>query len=864
MSKNKKKQPKSNIEIKIIIAAVIGILLELCAFNVLGKVGGWIRYGMFGLFGVMGYVFPIIGALAVIYTFIKNDKITSKIICSSIFFVFLCAFVHTLSFKGFQDTPVLEYFTTCAKGNPGGGIIGGLLAIGLFKAVGKAGTIIIAVLAIVVCLLIVFEIPIIEGIKMLFSKSKKEKDDEDEEPDKVVVPRKKSAARQNEETLFETQSEEGITIRIVQSKKKERHRAPLVRSENKATPLRDGSYRAISGQVAKGIGNVGLVTQNASGDEIHEITNATPIRRTPEVKIPKPVIQVTDVNPLEDDGIDSITMQSGTNRAEGIKNNLPEKPVKEKTVAKKPEQKVTANTKIAPEKKKDEAPKVVTAKAARRDDGYVFPPIELLSRNKSKNSSVSQNDMNKMAEKLENVLNQYGAYAKVINVQTGPTVTRFELQPESGVRVNKFTSLIDDLKLNLAVPDIRMEAPIPGKMAIGIEVPNQNSQKVLMRDLLEADSLKKHQSKIAIAAGVDISGNVVVADIASMPHILIGGTTGSGKSVFTKSLLMALLYRAKPSEVGLIIIDPKRVEFSAFNGIPHMMKEVVTDPGQAVSTLKWVVNEMDNRYIRMSMSGVSDISSYNSKFDRGLISEEEENPRKMQQIVIIIDEMADLMMQAAKEVEALIIRLAQLARAAGIHLIIATQRPSADVITGLIRANIPSRAALRVATGLESRIILDMNGAEELLGHGDMLFHPNGMIKPVRVQGALITDKEVNDVVAFLKTNNTSDYYAQQSEEINNYVNNSLSGQTSVASDNSDSSDKLDDYLFEAGMLCIEMGKASSSMLQRRFSIGFNRAARIIDQLTELGAVGPANGAKPREILVDAYTFEEMFQTKDE
>ena len=519
-----------------------------------------------------------------------------------------------------------------------------------------------------------------------------------------------------------------------------------------------------------------------------------------------------------------------------------------------------------PKEKKEAAAgvKQTAVKPKAKPEAYVFPPIDLLSKGKGRSAMVSKAELNKMAANLEMVLNQYGAYAKVIDMQAGPSVTRFELQPEMGVRVNKFTSLADDLKLNLAVPDIRIEAPIPGRAAIGIEIPNQSTQKVMMRDLLEDEKLMSHPSKIAMAAGIDISGNVVVSDIDAMPHLLIGGTTGSGKSVFTKSLIMTILFRAKPSEVGMIIVDPKKVEFNAFNGIPHMMKDVVTDPGQAVSTLRWVVNEMDNRYLRMQMSGVNDIKSYNNKFDRGLISSEETNPKRMQQIVIVIDELADLMLTAAKEVESLIIRIAQLARAAGIHLIIATQRPSANVITGLIKANIPSKVALRVTTSLESRIILDMKGAEELLGHGDMLFHPNGMVKPVRVQGALVTEKEVNDVVKFLKAHNSSDYYEEENQQIQDYMNNAQAGASSSGSGEESSADKMDEYLYEAGLLCIEMGKASSSMLQRRFSIGFNRAARIIDQLTEMGAIGPANGAKPREILVDSYTFEEMFQMAEE
>lgn len=880
MRKVKKQQKKSknkeNKEIRIIITAAIAFLLELCTLNVLGKIGGWIRYALFGMFGLMAYVFPLIGALAVIYCILRKEKKTSKLVCGIIFFVCLCGFVHMISFKGFLDASILSYFTDCARNSIGGGIIGGLFSFALAKAVGVVGAYIIVILAMIICLLIICEIPLLESIKSLFTRIRSGKrdyddydtddddeDDEDEDeeqPDKIVVPRSRVVSRRREEeTVYETQSEEGVTIRIVHSPGKGRQRAAIRRAENKALPLRNGSVQTKRSQAkAKGIADVGILPPIANGDEIHEITNARPLRPEPVEETITPPIQVTEV-PVEENLGEA---------PEAFPLTQEPKP-QVRREGRKPGSKVTLATEMKPAEpktKKETRSTGVTqppAKAKADPEAYVFPPLDLLSKGKGRSAMVSRAELNKMATNLEMVLNQYGAYAKVIDMQAGPSVTRFELQPEMGVRVNKFTSLADDLKLNLAVPDIRIEAPIPGRAAIGIEIPNQSTQKVLMRDLLEDETLMSHSSKIAMAAGIDISGNVVVADIDAMPHLLIGGTTGSGKSVFTKSLIMTLLFRAKPSEVGLIIVDPKKVEFNAFNGIPHMMKDVVTDPGQAVSTLRWVVNEMDNRYLRMQMSGVNDIKSYNNKFDRGLISSEETNPKKMQQIVIVIDELADLMLTAAKEVESLIIRIAQLARAAGIHLIIATQRPSANVITGLIKANIPSKVALRVTTSLESRIILDMKGAEELLGHGDMLFHPNGMVKPVRVQGALVTEKEVNDVVKFLKAHNASDYYEEENQQIQDYMNNAQSSVSSGGSEES-SSDRMDEYLYEAGLLCIEMGKASSSMLQRRFSIGFNRAARIIDQLTEMGAIGPANGAKPREILVDSYTFEEMFQMMEE
>ena len=414
------------------------------------------------------------------------------------------------------------------------------------------------------------------------------------------------------------------------------------------------------------------------------------------------------------------------------------------------------------------------------------------------------------------------------------------------MKVSRILSLTDDIKLNLAVADIRIEAPIPGKAAIGIEVPNKENTTVMLRDLLESSEFKTSKSLIAFAAGRDIGGQVIIADIAKMPHLLIAGATGSGKSVCINTLIMSIIYKAKPEDVRMIMIDPKVVELSVYNGIPHLLIPVVTDPKKAAGALNWAVAEMEKRYAKFAELNVRDMKSYNAKID-GCEYESEEHKR-LPQIVIIVDELADLMMVASNEVEDAICRLAQLARAAGIHLVIATQRPSVNVITGLIKANIPSRIAFSVSSGVDSRTIIDMNGAEKLLGKGDMLFYPTGYQKPVRVQGAFVSDQEVNGVVEFL----TKD---QEKPQYNEAIVSSISSGKLSADKNA--ADDRDVYFVEAGRMIIEKDKASIGMLQRVYRIGFNRAARIMDQLYEAGVVGPEEGTKPRKVLMSPEQFEQ-------
>ena len=489
-----------------------------------------------------------------------------------------------------------------------------------------------------------------------------------------------------------------------------------------------------------------------------------------------------------------------------------------------------------------------------KNETYHTPPFSLLTRGK-KGGGDSDTHLRETAGKLQDTLHSFGVNVTVTNVSCGPSVTRYELQPEQGVKVSKIVGLADDIKMNLAAADIRIEAPIPGKAAVGIEVPNKENSAVMLRDLLESTEFKNSASNVSFAVGRDIAGRCVVADIAKMPHLLIAGATGSGKSVCINTLIMSILYKASPDQVRLIMVDPKVVELSVYNGIPHLMIPVVTDPKKAAGALNWAVAEMTRRYQAFAEHQVRDMKGYNEKVSQMEPDENGNKPDTMPQIVIIVDELADLMMVAPGEVEESICRLAQLARAAGIHLVLATQRPSVNVITGLIKANMPSRIAFSVSSGVDSRTIIDMNGAEKLLGKGDMLFYPSGYQKPVRVQGAFVSDKEVQKVTDYLKDHNGDAAYSQ---EVVEHMNSSAAGGNMMSG--SDSASERDAYFVDAGKLIIDKEKASIGMLQRMFKIGFNRAARIMDQLCEAGVVGPEEGTKPRKVLMSMEEFEQYIE----
>ena len=473
---------------------------------------------------------------------------------------------------------------------------------------------------------------------------------------------------------------------------------------------------------------------------------------------------------------------------------------------------------------------------------YVLPSPQFLNKGTSKaDDPAAVTELRQKADMLIETLKSFGVTATISGIQRGPRVTRYEIKPAVGIKVSKITNLADDIALNLAATSVRIEAPIPGKPAIGIEIPNSNEDIVSLREIIESREFKTAKSRLAFAVGKDIAGNVIIGDVAKMPHMIIAGTTGSGKSVCTNSIIMSILFRANPDEVKLILIDPKMVEFTTYNGIPHLLIPVVTDPRQAAGALNWGVQEMLRRYKLFADNNVKDISSYNEMaVSRGL--------EKLPQMVIAIDEFADLMMAASKEVEDSVCRLAQMARAAGMHLIIATQRPTTDVITGLIKANIPSRIALTVQSQVDSRTILDTQGAEKLLGYGDMLYYPNGMQKPLRVQGCFCSTKEVESIVDFIKQESEVQY----DQEIVEAVENSMPAEKS-ASASMDVAEGLtgDDALIEKAIeIAVDLGQVSTSALQRKLKLGFARAARIVDELEEMGVVGPSEGAKPRKVLM--------------
>jgi len=481
------------------------------------------------------------------------------------------------------------------------------------------------------------------------------------------------------------------------------------------------------------------------------------------------------------------------------------------------------------------------------DEDYEFPPVQLLSEGTKKALKGGKKAVTDTATKLQRTLYSFGVSAKVENVSVGPAITRYELKPAEGVRVSKIAKLADDIALNLAAESIRIEAPIPGKQAVGIEIPNKENEMVHLRDIITAEDFVDHKSKLAFALGKNVAGEEVVTDIAKMPHVLIAGATGSGKSVCINTLITSIIYKAKPSEVKLVMVDPKVVELSVYNGIPHLLIPVVTDPKKAAGALAWAVQEMTNRYSLFAGKGVRDIKGYNEALEK------EEGSQKLPQIVIIIDELADLMMVAPNDVEDAICRLAQMARAAGMHLVIATQRPSVDVITGIIKANIPSRIAFAVSSQVDSRTILDMAGAEKLLGKGDMLFYPAGVPKPIRVQGAFVSDKEVEKIVDFLKSNSGETKY---NEDILDKIEKANSTDKEI--DQKDDDDDTDPFLMEAIEVAVETRQASTSFIQRRFKVGYARAGRIIDQMEERGIISGYQGSKPREVLMSKERWQEL------
>ncbi|MEQ2549114.1 DNA translocase FtsK 4TM domain-containing protein [Dorea ammoniilytica] len=784
-------------EIIIWIVLAVSILLLISNFGFGGTLGASASAFLMESFGAGAYLVPFLlfGVTAFLVSNKHNRIAYWKSGAAVICFLILCGLFELIS--------------------DAGGTVGGSLADILSPALGVAGTYVILIIMMIIGIVIITGRSVLKGVK-------KQSDRAYSHAKESNTRRREASARRREERRTareEKELEQAKAEKKTASKRKDRH----VEGVSFDTTLSGRSPEMKEMKADELKTDIPSAVQPNTKDTQDLVINRTQ---------PEMAAQPDDLpDPFDTDSAVESLAES-------------------KALAKRSRKKAGADA-IA-----QETASVAQAVSENevKNETYHTPPFSLLTRGK-KGGGDSDTHLRETAGKLQDTLHSFGVNVTVTNVSCGPSVTRYELQPEQGVKVSKIVGLADDIKLNLAAADIRIEAPIPGKAAVGIEVPNKENSAVMLRDLLESTEFKNSASNVSFAVGRDIAGRCVVADIAKMPHLLIAGATGSGKSVCINTLIMSILYKASPDQVRLIMVDPKVVELSVYNGIPHLMIPVVTDPKKAAGALNWAVAEMTRRYQAFAEHQVRDMKGYNEKVSQLESDENGNKPDTMPQIVIIVDELADLMMVAPGEVEESICRLAQLARAAGIHLVLATQRPSVNVITGLIKANMPSRIAFSVSSGVDSRTIIDMNGAEKLLGKGDMLFYPSGYQKPVRVQGAFVSDKEVQKVTDYLKDHNGDVAYSQ---EVVEHMNSSTTGGNMMSG--SDSASERDAYFVDAGKLIIDKEKASIGMLQRMFKIGFNRAARIMDQLCEAGVVGPEEGTKPRKVLMSMEEFEHYIE----
>lgn len=858
-------------EISLILFFAVAVVLFLCNFGILGPVGKGISSILFGLFGLPAYAFSILLFLAIAFFSANGGSSAAvrKIVAGAILFCMagvICELIAGNTDAMNQPYSIKALYRFSSEEHMGGGALFGSLAYLLLHFLDTIGTVLVVLIVCLISVILLTEKSFVKGVK---NGSKR-----------VVELSREDAQRRKE--LMESRREEAEEERI--RREEERHRREETR-RLKAEEKENEKILRMDKKVSGVILDTALTepAEKKNRDDIHEIT----FNEEPHI-LPAEEAPMEPAHPIMPDAFSQEMLGQKVAHAaktaaadsfihpdildniqvEGMFRRDEEEAVPASTFhvepAYKAEPEPAESTQfsrpkaVVPEKKTTDTPRPEgmpqsSTTPSNVPKKYMFPPLSCLQKGKG-GGGDSARELKETAARLQQTLHTFGVNVTITNISQGPSVTRYELQPEQGVKVSKIVGLADDIKLNLAATDIRIEAPIPGKAAIGIEVPNKENTPVALRDLLESKEFKEFPSKIAFAVGKDIAGKVVVADIGKMPHMLIAGATGSGKSVCINTLIMSILYKAHPDEVKLIMVDPKVVELSVYNGIPHLLIPVVTDPKKASAALHWGVTEMEDRYKKFADLNVRDLKGYNEKITA--MREKGENvPANLPQMIIIVDELADLMMVCPGEVEDSICRLAQLARAAGIHLIIATQRPSVDVITGLIKANMPSRVAFSVSSGVDSRTILDMNGAEKLLGKGDMLFYPQGYSKPARIQGAFVSDKEVSDVVDFLKNQTLGNVYAEDIEEKIKNIGSS-SSQSGATGDGS----AVDELFADAGKFIIDKDKASIGMLQRVFKIGFNRAARIMDQLHDYGVVGEDEGTKPRKVLMSEEQFEQLLE----
>ena len=835
----------------LILSFLISLLLLLSNLGFCGIVGEGLSQGLVFLFGSFSVLFPFVLFFLVAFVMANrnNPMIMRKIPFICFLYIFLGAFLPVLIFGKSIPEDLTDLLTE-------GGVLPGIFLLFLKQFLGSLGAMIVLFFAILLCLVMITEKPLM-SLFALFSVQTAEKAGRRAKSDIQRISQtarealeERRARREEREADFQT------TDFHLEDFKEEREVSPLEAEDNKEKE----ALRSDLLSVKEELDLINSKKENWKEDSftVEGLSDSS----EEEELFPEELSDIEAVSKEEPLKRESLKQESL--KQESIKEQpLDEEELKKRLLQGDPSSRVVytadgrriasdnENLQKRIQEKKEEELTVdsVPEKAAKP---YVFPPLSLLKRSHTQEEE-KRSEIEKNAQTLKETLKSFGITVSISNVSVGPSVTRYELQPEQGVKLAKIVSLSNDIKMRLAAADIRIEAPIPGKSAVGIEVPNKNSQVVYLGDILSSPAFLENKMKLAFGVGKDIGGKVVVTDIAKMPHLLVAGATGAGKSVSINTLIMSILYRYSPEEVRMIMVDPKVVELQVYNGIPHLLIPVVTDPKKAAAALNWAVAEMTSRYKKFAAYGVRDLSGYNEKI-RSLSEEEREKDglSVLPQILIIIDELADLMMVSASEVEDAIVRLTQLARACGMHLIIATQRPSVNVITGLIKANVPSRIAFSVSSGVDSRTIIDMNGAEKLLGKGDMLFFPQNLPKPIRVQGAFVSDEEVAKVTEFLKSQGEAEY--------NHSISKSLEKEATEETGGSQSD--RDELFAEAGSLVIETDKASIGFLQRKFRIGFNRAARIMDQLAAEHVVGEEEGTKARKVLMNMEEFEELLSTE--
>ena len=978
--KNTYDAPMMSDEVAIIITFAVSAFLFLSNLGLCGPIGAFLKGLQLGLFGVVGYIFPIVLSFVVVFMLsnLDNPYATFRMTTALFMLIFISAFLQ-LAFGEVAQMGLADFYKEGAVYGTGGGAIGGALAMVLYSVTGKVGAILILLVACFICLIYITGKPLARmlaeqsGQAAIKARDRARENWNDVAASARMHREERRLAREaqqrelahkridfaltgtddspamnfgstvNTMNITGSRSEEPLALAsydaapeqiydlntaassdVVHTSEPDLYAEPFAEvdaaldaafernaqpaneavpyssldTEAAASPYRDDLFNDVRPPHSAVEPSTGIVVTEITDDvyakkssfapEPHELSRISDPDNVVKASYEDDFSQISGLdntskvsyerdNPaddipsfehteeetefpedyLNDDGVTMSAngkttisrgdMEQGTRRIVASNGQIIDADVE--PVSKKVETQLERENRENTPTALDNAMVEQEIKKKTPPKPYIIPPLSLLKSGGAQDSD-SREEIRQNAVVLQETLKSFGINVKITNISVGPAVTRYELQPEIGVKVSKIVSLTNDIKMALAAVDIRIEAPIPGKSAVGIEVPNKHSSMVYLGDVFRSQEFMDAKSRIAFGVGKDIAGKTIVTDIAKMPHLLIAGSTGSGKSVCINTLIMSLLFKYKPEELRMIMVDPKVVELSVYNGIPHLLIPVVTDPKKAAAALNWAVAEMTDRYKKFAESGSRDLKGYNEKIERVINDPEvpeDQKPEKLPQIVIIIDELADLMMVSSQEVEDSICRIAQLARAAGMHLVIATQRPTVDVITGLIKANVPSRIAFAVSSGTDSRTIIDMNGAEKLLGKGDMLFFPQGIPKPVRVQGAFVSDQEVGAVTDFIKKTMGD---IQYSEDIQAQVQ-SGGGAAGAGSSQSD----LDDLFFEAGQLIIESEKASIGMLQRKFRIGFNRAARIMDQLAEANVVGPEEGTKPRKILMSLDEF---------